>query len=264
MKPIFRWAGSKRKLIPVLKRLMPKEFDVYVEPFCGSACLFFDLDRSVPAILGDINPHLINAYRQIRRSPSAIHAACSKYPVNADAYYALRSQKTSSLTVQEQAIRFTYLNRYCFNGVYRTNRNGDFNVPFGSKTGAMPDEARFRATARHLKTAELRCGDFEMVMSDAQPGYFYYLDPPYTMRGNRSIGEYGENSFKDTETNRLVTSLRQINDIGAKFILSYKHDEELIASLSSMVTTLELSVSRHIAGFSKHRSIANEILVRNF
>ena len=153
--PVFRWAGSKRKVLPQLLQCVPKEYARYVEPFAGSGCLFFALRPSI-AVLGDINADLIGAYLVIRDHPRLVARAAHGFKRDRDTYYRLRSTAPDSLIPVERAARFVYLNRYCFNGVYRVNRSGLFNVPMGTRTGGIPCESDFYRCSLALKRAELR------------------------------------------------------------------------------------------------------------
>ena len=130
-RPCFRWAGSKRSLLPSLLDCVPHSYDRYIEPFAGSACLFFAL-RPDRAILGDFNVELMQAYRTIAKHPRLIAREVLRLPASQAAYYRIRSLVPNLLTPLHRAVRFAYLNRYCFNGVYRTDRKNRFNVPQGA------------------------------------------------------------------------------------------------------------------------------------
>lgn len=189
-RPVLRWAGSKRKLLPRLLQYTPDSFRQYIEPFAGSACLFAALQPK-RAILGDLNNDLIHAYSMIAADPDAIAAIVLKYPRSSAAYYAARGLNPADLSDRERAGRFVYLNRHCFNGVYRTNRAGTFNVPMGSKLSPLPTVDHFRHWARLLKNVKLVAGDFDLCVKKAGPGDFVYLDPPYALNDERFRGEYG-------------------------------------------------------------------------
>jgi DNA adenine methylase len=165
--PLFRWAGSKRKLLGILQANVSPWYSTYIEPFAGSACLFFAL-QPAKSILGDFNAHLIQAYRMIALSPERVHETASRFPVQPAEYYRLRSLNPISLPPIERAARFLYLNRYCFNGVYRTNRAGQFNVPRGRDTGAIPSLAAFMRGAVALRTATMVAGDFRKTLPVSQ------------------------------------------------------------------------------------------------
>src|SRR5258706_5000854 len=128
--PFLRWAGSKRKLLPLLVPLIPASYNCYFEPFVGSACLFFAV-RPRRAVLSDINADLIGAYSQVAAHPRRTWRIVSTLPKGAQAYYHIRRSLLQASSPQDSAARFIYLNRHCFNGVYRTNKTGMFNVPIG-------------------------------------------------------------------------------------------------------------------------------------
>src|SRR5690348_14762677 len=128
----LRWAGSKKKLIPRLQKFWHSGYSRYVEPFAGSACLFFSLNPS-SAVLGDNNPELINVYRVLRREPERMHRRLVAIPREKKSYYRWRERNPRDLDAETRALRFVYLNHNCFNGIYRTNTDGRFNVPFGNK-----------------------------------------------------------------------------------------------------------------------------------
>jgi len=261
-KPIFRWAGSKRKLLPILIKNIPNSYNQYVEPFCGSACLFFAVNPK-KAILGDMNSELISTYQAIRKYPSEIAKLASNIPNDKKTYLEIRAQPQDSLDVVSRAVRFIYLNRYCFNGVYRTNLRGEFNVPMGSRTGGIPSELRFLNCAEALNTADLYSGDFETVFSHLKDGDFLYVDPPYSKPGSKHGGEYGPGSFQYSDIERLLSFLIRADQRGVNFLLSYSNEADLIAALPNNWMVREIKVKRHVSGFSQYRLDASEILISN-
>lgn len=261
MSPLLRWAGSKRKLVPELLRHIPPTFDRYVEPFSGSACLFFAL-RPQCAILSDLNEELMETYRVVRAHPKLVYDAVDAMPRTKKFYYSLRDSCGHDLDVVARAARFVYLNRNCFNGVYRTNRKGEFNVPRGKRSGDLPSKSNFLRCAIALRRADLMHGDFADVVARVERGDFVYLDPPYAKRGSRRRGEYGYESFDVPDLERLAKCLRLIDRRGATFLLSYAWCRE-IRDLASNWHTRTLFVRRHVAGFQKHRGLVREILVSN-
>lgn len=260
-KPIIRWAGSKRKLLPILLENIPDYFERYVEPFCGSACLFFELDCK-KALLCDINFDLVNALNEIKSNPT-IRNDLIAIPPSSEEYYRIRSIDPISLTNKERAIRFLYLNRYCFNGVYRTNSSGKFNVPKGTNTGGFPDEKVFKDTSKKLKYAKILVSNYNETLENVKKNDFVYLDPPYSKSG-RFTGEYGVGSFNSSEIENLKKSLSEIDKKGAKFLLSYKFCEDTVNLLKSDYLVKEISVKRHISGFKKGWDDEREIIVKNF
>lgn len=263
LEPLIRWAGSKKKLIPLLKANIPKTFNKYIEPFCGSACLYFSL-RPTKAVLSDINKELIVSYKTIKKDSKKITERLLGVEKCKTEYLRLRELDPSTLDEVERSYRFIYLNRFCFNGVYRTNREGKFNVPMGTKTGNLPTPAKISDCAKALKSASLIYGDFKKTLKYIEQGDFVYLDPPYTKEGAKNRGEYGHGSFDYQDIPTLISYLEKIDEKGAYFLLSYSCDSALLDLLPSRWYKLELSVNRHVAGFKQHRSIAKEVLVANY
>lgn len=260
-KPIIRWAGSKRKLLPKLLSYIPPDIETYVEPFCGSASLFFELTPK-KAILNDINSELINAYITLKKSID-IFDKLNTMPKSKEEYYYWRMLKVEELTKEERAIRFFYLNRFCFNGVYRTNKNGQFNVPFGTRTGDFPKKEIFEDARLKLQSADLFIGDYYNILEKVSSNDFVYIDPPYSKSG-RFSGEYGLGSFKQNDLPRLKKFLSSLDDIGAKFLFSYFVDQDLLNSFTDSYLTEQVQVRRHVAGFKKNWDTEFEILVRNY
>lgn len=258
--PVFRWAGSKRKLLPILLKNTPTTFERYVEPFCGSACLFFALNPE-KSLLGDINSELIHTYRQIRYHPRIIARRVQEIRQTKDNYLRIRALKSDELSDIDRAVRFVFLNRLCFNGVYRTNKKGQFNVPMGNKTGKIPSETAFYRCSIALRNAELCDADFESL--NIKKGDFIYLDPPYAKKEGRDRGEYGPGSFQYSDIDRIVKFLKKITEKKANFLFSYSCSNDVIDRLHNNWNVQEISVARHVAGFSKHRNTVKEILVSN-
>ncbi|MFN8619573.1 MAG: Dam family site-specific DNA-(adenine-N6)-methyltransferase [Chloroflexota bacterium] len=211
--PLFRWAGSKRQLVPTLAQYWPTNARSYIEPFAGSASLFFYLQPE-RAVLADLNPDLIDTYRTIRSHPDEVWQSLSKYAPDAETYYRVRALRGASLSEADRAARFTFLNRLAFNGLHRTNASGHFNVPFGgAKSGQLPSLQTLRTYSHVLRRADLRHGDFAAVLSSVQAGDFVYMDPPYTPAGWRRGLHYTGDAFGPADLERLkatswTTSMR--------------------------------------------------------
>jgi len=262
IRPLLRWAGSKRKLLPYLLPYWQERHKRYIEPFAGSACLFFAI-KPPCAIISDVNEALIDAYKTICVSPLEVHEHLVNLPRGKEEYYNIRAQETHKMTSIEKAARFIYLNRFCFNGLYRTNLNGKFNVPYApSKTGDIPSKAEFVTAALLLKRAEILCCDFEEIIDTIQPGDLIYMDPPYAVSGRRVFREYGAKCFGLEDINRFSKLLKQIVQNGADFVVSYADCEE--AKCFGEWPTQRAIVQRNIAGFSKFRRCDTELLISNF
>ena len=263
--PVLRWAGSKRQLVSKILELAPIKFDRYIEPFCGSACVYFAVKPS-SAILGDINSELINFYLQSRRLPGFIYDKAREMGVKKNSYYRIRSINPDDLTKVERAARFFYLNRNCLNGVYRTNASGQFNVPMGTKVGLFPAREIFIESMRALRgNVEFHNGGFEGLMSRAKSGDFYYLDPPYVSNGVRYRGEYGVGSFRCDDVPDMFSSLLDASNAGASILLSYAYNESIIRKFRGVGWNCRvIKVRRFVSGFSQFRHEAREVLIRNF
>ncbi|TWA92234.1 DNA adenine methylase [Bradyrhizobium stylosanthis] len=263
MKSPIRWAGSKRALLPILKRYwVDDRSGKYIEPFCGSACLYFDLEPS-RAILGDINSELITAYKVLRKSPSKVVELLSAYPINRDYYYELRALKAETLSEIEQTARFLFLNRLCFNGIYRTNLSGQFNVPFGKpKREVQFDFDALAKASTLLKRASLQNSDFALVLDQAQKGDFVYLDPPYAVAKRRVFSQYYPESFAEQDLQRLRACLKKLDRRGVHFVVSYadsREGRELVAGWKCR----RVRTRRNVAGFADNRRNAYELMATN-
>ena len=261
--PFLRWAGSKRKLLPKLKGFWTEDHKRYVEPFAGSACLFFALNPP-KAVIGDLNPELISTYIEVKYRLAAVLAELAKLPPwNKEEYLRLRSLETSSLGPQARAARFIYLNRYCFNGIYRTNLKGQFNVPYsGDGCGALPQNEVFQRCSRRLRGARFVSGDFEAVLSQAEKGDLVYMDPPYAVRAQRVFREYGPSPFTHKDISRLRSWMTRLDSAGISFLVSYvESDEADVLKRGFRYETIP--VRRNVAGFAAHRALANELLISN-
>lgn len=261
--PFLRWAGSKRRLLPVLKNFWTKNHKRYVEPFAGSACLFFAL-KPPKAILGDLNPELISTYIEVKYRIDAVLKELAKFPPwNKQEYKRLRSLDTSKLEPHVRAARFIYLNRFCFNGIYRTNLQGQFNVPYsGDGCGAVPQDEVFQQCSRRLRGARFVHGDFEKVLKQVEKGDLVYMDPPYAVRARRVFREYDPSTFALDDIARLRSWMERLNADGISFVVSYAESDE--ADILKKDFSYEtIAVRRNIAGFAAHRSMTNELLISN-
>jgi DNA adenine methylase len=262
--PFLRWAGSKRGATPVLRQFIPKQFKKYIEPFAGSACLFFYVQPE-KAILADLNSELIETYAAIKRSPGHVGRALANLPFGRESYYQIRQdQGIHRLSPIQRAARFIYLNRFCFNGLYRTNLAGRFNVPFGApRNGTVPTVSHLKQCSVVLSRAKLLSGDFEKaVSSSVAEGDFVYLDPPFFQTEGRVFRQYNSKPFMKSDLERLKRLMSDIDAAGATFVLSYAQNEEakeLFRGWHNRTITLQ----RNISGFASARGKAKEILVSN-
>lgn len=258
----LRWAGSKRQLLPRLRKYWTPSHRRYIEPFMGSACLFFEIQPK-RSILGDINSDLVSTFFAIRDHPLAVSRALQKLPTGKSHYYRTRAADASTLSDTQRAARFIYLNRFCFNGLYRTNSNGEFNVPYGSgRTGHLPTYQALNATSRALRNASLRHADFERTVALAKAGDFVYLDPPFAVSNRRIFRQYDPSSFGLSDLQRLADMLPDLDQRGATFLISYALCREAIDAFRSW-NIRRVHTQRNISGFAQHRRRAVELLITN-
>ena len=261
--PLFRWAGSKKQLLGTLAAYWSDDCTRYVEPFAGSACLYFRL-RPQKAVLGDLNKELVRCYVAVRDSPSQVSFELARFTKGASQYYRLRSTAPDTLASPARAARFIYLNRYCFNGLYRTNGDGAFNVPYGGdKSGSLPDAADLEVYAKAIEAVEFRSDDFALTLADVTDGDFVYLDPPYAVKAEWRRGlHYTNDAFATNDVDRLQGVLRKLDATGATFVLSYADSDEG-HQLGRPYYCRTVEVRRSIAGSVFKRVKRSELLISN-
>jgi len=258
----IRWAGSKRKLLPAILTHLPSRYARYIEPFCGSLCLYLTLPR-VPAVVSDINPELMHFYKMARWRPNVVANFLSQWDLHEKTYYRVRALSPKELAPEVRAARFLYLNRLCFNGVYRTNARGEFNVPRGSKVSSLPSAKELSDLGLRLRSASLLLADFAETLSVARKGDFIYLDPPYAGRNVRNRGEYGPGSFSVEDIERFQESVSRASRKGAKILISYA-DVPIIREAFDGWSVSSLMVPRNVSGFTHGRGQAGEVFLRNY
>ncbi|HEY4125110.1 MAG TPA: Dam family site-specific DNA-(adenine-N6)-methyltransferase, partial [Rhizomicrobium sp.] len=250
-KPFLRWAGSKRKQLDRLQKYWRDTHQGYVEPFAGSACLFFAL-APARGVLGDTNHELIEVFKVVRDAPERLYRRLCRLTRDLDTYNRWREIDPKSLDRETRALRFLYLNRNCFNGIYRTNAQGKFNVPMGSKLSAYFTREGLLHCSELLHRTKLVAGDFGKTLEHVRPGDLVYLDPPYAVTSRRVFREYGKKLFDTSDISRLTEELKSIEKRGADFIVSYADCKEA-RKLAGDWNSSRLPVRRHIAGFAKDR-----------
>lgn len=261
-KPLLRWAGSKQQLLGELASYWSGSKRRYVEPFAGSARLFFRLEPET-ALLGDINMDLIETYCEVRDDPENVYYLLSDMPNDSDKYYELRAADTGEMTKTERAARFIYLNRYCFNGLYRTNQSGKFNVPYGGqKSGQIPSLSALKSVGALLKRATFVNSDFATTLEDVKQDDFVYLDPPFSVAEKRVFREYSSDDFGVDDIARLHQCIKDLDAAGIEFVLSYDDSPEG-ESLAEGFKSRRVDTRRNIAGFSGSRRTATELLISN-
>jgi DNA adenine methylase len=266
---ILRWAGSKKRLLPVLRRLAPKKFNRYIEPFAGSACLFFDI-KPRQAILADINSDLIDMYKAIKKSPKVIYKILENLNLDEKTYLKIRSEYNKNKSQQpnkdelENGAYFLYLMRSCYNGIYRTNLSGNFNVPFGSKLAQLDEEVFYEASSI-LQNALVICQDYRTTVLECKKNDFIYLDPPYLMRPRSKHGEYGYSSLNEEGLYNIGSILAELDQKSVKVLISLPlHVWEKICIDLKTFSSENLIVNQLIANNPRDRTTRNEIIAFNY
>ena len=258
--PFLKWAGGKSQLLPILLQHVPTRYSTYIEPFLGGGALFFELQPE-KAVLADSNPELINCYQVVRDNVEELIKMLRVYPYKKDFYYSLRAQEPEKAV--ERAARMIYLNRTCYNGLYRVNTKGLFNVPFGTyKNPLICDAEGLRAASYALRHADLRCADYQEILRDAaQPGDFIYLDPPYHPIARRSnFKRYTAESFSENDQRMLASMVKKLVEHGCYVLLS-NSSCDFILNLYQKYEIFEVAAKRNINKDPQKRSGVKEVLV---
>jgi len=251
VKAFLRWVGGKRQLVGRLIPYLPPDISAarYHEPFAGAANLYFTLAPKTAA-LSDLNKHLIQCYRQIRDDYRAVASSLSRHKRknSEDYYYRIRDLYNRSDRGPAQAARFIYLNQTCFNGVFRVNTNGEFNVPYGDKPNPVfPSAAELKRIGAKLKTAKLSVADYATALSKVAKKDFVYLDPPYPpLNGTAYFTHYTADRFSKENQQRLAMTVRTLHKRGARFLMT-NADLPSIRKLYGPFHIAKLRVTRYVS-----------------
>lgn len=271
--PFLKWAGGKRQLLSKIRSKMPRDYKTYYEPFIGGGALLLDVSP-VDAVISDVNEQLINVYQQIKSDPIAVIREVNKFDsveeCDKEYYYDLRNRYNEKIINHEMdaecAALMIWLNKHCFNGLYRVNSKGLFNVPYNNKrTGKSIDEANILNIADYLRNSNISiiCQDFEETCSNVQKGDFVYFDSPYApVSETASFTDYTKDGFSYEDHKRLAGLFRRLDRAGAKVMLS-NHDVELIHELYEGYRFEGLDVRRSINSDADKR-IGREVLITNY
>lgn len=268
--PVLKWVGGKRQLLPELRRRLPKRFTTYYEPFIGGGALFFDRQPQ-KAVLNDSNSELINVYRQIRSNVAVLIEALRRLRNTQVDYYRIRQMDRDGTLAQmslvERAARIIYLNKTCYNGLFRVNSHGEFNSPFGFyKNPNIVNESVLLAVSAYLSNHELKfkCGDYTEALRGIRKGAFVYFDPPYDpVSSSASFTGYTQGGFDADEQERLCEICKSLNRKGVKFMLS-NSDTERINSLYGEFNIDKVQARRNVNSNGTRRGEVLEVIVRNY
>ncbi len=267
-KPFLKWAGGKRQLISQIDEYLPNDFNKYIEPFIGGGALFFYI-LPKKAILIDINKELINAYNTIKNNVPELVKSLKNHKNEKDYYYEVRSkdrnpEEYNKLTDVDKASRTIYLNRCCFNGLYRVNSKGQFNVPFGKYTNPkFCDEINLYAVYKALKNVLLINDSFEKCLDFAEKDDFIYFDPPYVpISSSANFTSYTKGSFGKEDQIRLFNVFKNLDEQGCKVMLSNSYSD-FILDLYKDYQINVLYAKRAINSDGSKRGKIKEVLITN-
>ncbi len=220
--PILKWAGGKTQLLPEITARMPESYNKYIEPFIGGGALFFRLNAD-KAVIADSNPELVNMYRVIAEHGDQVIKALQKYRNEEEMFYEVRAKDWTKCDAIEAAARMIYLNHTCFNGLYRLNRKGQFNTPYGRyKNPTICNAEKITAAAKVLKNAEIVCGDYlDVLKKYAKKGDFIFLDPPYVpISEYADFKRYTKEQFYESDQRKLAEEVHRLVKLGCKVMLT--------------------------------------------
>lgn len=262
--PFIKWAGGKRWFVQHYGHILPKSFKRYIEPFLGGGSVYFHL-LPKQAILGDSNPELISAYQGIKTDYTALNELLAKHKNNHSFqyYYEIRASKPSGLI--ERAARFIYLNRTCFNGIYRVNKQGNFNVPVGTRDSVIRETDDFQKISGILKDSVIETVDFEELIDLSTEGDLIFADPPYTVRHNlNGFNKYNEKLFSWDDQIRLADSLLRARERGVQIVATNANHESVRNLYSDRSFEFEIA-SRYssISSKASSRNQFEELVVRS-
>ena len=273
VKPFVKWAGGKRQILDKLKSYVPDEFNTYFEPFVGGGALLFDLAPK-NAIINDSNEELINVFNVLcdEKKYNKMCKYLNKYERKHDEefYYEIRNidrnkKKFNRLNDSKRAARTIYLNKACFNGLYRVNSKGEFNVPFGKKSKVNTYDGENLLNVHSYLTmnnVNFLCTDFEDAVSTAKKGDFVYFDPPYDS-DTSTFNSYTEDGFNKDEQRRLAKVFKELDKKGVKLMLS-NHNTILIKELYKDYNFHIIEAKRSINSNGKKRGKVEELIITNY
>lgn len=275
--PVVKWVGGKRQLIDEIKSRIPKTFKTYYEPFFGGGAVLFALQPK-KAVINDLNDSLIKTYKVIKDNSDELIASLSLHENTSDYFYEIRNEDLYPETFNlksdvEVASRLIYLNKTCFNGLFRVNSSGHFNTPFGNyKNPNIVNEPVIRAVSKYFNDNDITIlnGDFTIACQEAQKGDFVYLDPPYDpVSDTASFTGYNAGGFGSEEQIRLRNLCVELDKRGVKFLLSNSATKFIIdlyksKEFKSKITIDIVKAKRSINSNGNKRGEVDEVLIRNY
>ncbi|KYG90628.1 hypothetical protein A0U40_06545 [[Bacillus] sp. KCTC 13219] len=270
IQPVVKWVGGKRQLIPEISKYIPTKISTYYEPFIGGGAVLFHLQPK-KAVINDFNPELINVYEVIKNHVDELIESLSTHKNEEEYFYNLRAidrtKEYKEFNNIEKASRFIYLNKTCYNGLYRVNSQGFFNTPFGKyKNPNIVDEYVLKAVSKYFNNNNiiLLNGDFEESVKGARKGAFVYFDPPYDpVTDTSNFTGYTLAGFNRDDQVRLKLLCDKLNSKGVKFLLS-NAKTDFILDLYKEYTIEIVRAKRNVNSDSSKRGEVDEVLIRNY
>lgn len=273
VKPLLKWAGGKRQLVREIISLVPTDFSVYVEPFIGGGAILFELQPE-RAVINDFNFELINVYSVVKNNPSVLIDLLEKHRRNhsKDYYYDIREldrdiENYQLLSNEQRAARIIYLNKTCYNGLFRVNSSGQYNTPYGRyKNPNIVDKKTIEAISNYFgaNDVEMMSGDFSAVLRRLDANSFVYLDPPYVpLSSGSSFTGYTELGFDEREQKRLKKECDKMDNKGIRFLQS-NSDTPFIRELYKDYNIVTIQSRRAINSIGDRRGDVNEVLIYNY
>lgn len=268
--PFLKWVGGKRQLMSEIEPLIPSKISTYYEPFIGGGAVFLN-QQPKKAVINDYNTELINVYKVVRDNVEELIEDLATHQNQSDYFYNIRAQDRQEgfekLSDLKRASRVIYLNKTCFNGLYRVNSSGEFNTPFGRyKSPNIVNETVLRAVSSYLNNNDIQLlsGDFEEALKGIRKGAFVYLDPPYDpVSKSSNFTGYIEGGFGSDQQERLRDICIKLNDKGVNFLLS-NSATPFIKDLYEGFEIIEVDAKRYINSVANKRGSVAEVLVRNY
>jgi len=220
-KPFLKWAGGKTQMIPDLLKFAPAKFNQYIEPFIGGGALYFNISHP-KSIISDLNEELVITYKQVKKNVFEVISVLDSYINTEEFYYKIRSVSPSSLSDSERAARLIYLNKTCFNGLFRVNKKGDFNVPYSKRTGPFLNKQNLIGASEYMQDTEIYHLDYkETLKRYAKKGDFVFLDPPYQPVGKFSdFKRYTKEFFYESDQIELANIFKDLTNKGCYVMLT--------------------------------------------